>query len=85
MDSTPIGEFDANRPSQKAAGQREPFKAPGIAVLAVDDTPMNLKVVTKLLRGTEIAVERDMVAEPRPEHHACQTRPVPRTRRRYVG
>ncbi len=57
MDSTPIGEFDANRPSQKAAGQREPFKAPGIAVLAVDDTPMNLKVVTKLLRDTEIAVE----------------------------
>ena len=27
------------------------------AVLAVDDTPMNLKVVTKLLRDTEIAVE----------------------------
>ena len=57
VDSTPIGEFDMNKPSSKAAPQHEAFKAPGVAVLAVDDTPMNLKVVTNLLRNTEIAVE----------------------------
>ena len=57
VDSTPIGEFDVNKPPSKAAAQHEAFKAPGIAVLAVDDTPMNLKVVTKLLRDTEIAVD----------------------------
>ena len=57
VDSTPIGEFDMSKPSSKAIPQHEAFKAPGVAVLAVDDTPMNLKVVTKLLRDTEIAVE----------------------------
>ena len=57
VDSTPIGEFDVNNPPTKADVQHEAFKAPGMAVLAVDDTPMNLKVVTKLLRDTEIAVD----------------------------
>lgn len=57
VDSTPIGETDVSKPSSKVVAQHEAFKAPGIAVLDVDDTPMNLKVVTKLLRGTEIAVE----------------------------
>ena len=57
VDSTPIGEFDVNNPPSKVVAHQGAFKAPGMAVLAVDDTPMNLKVVTKLLRDTEIAVD----------------------------
>ena len=57
VDSAPIGEFDVSKPSSKAASHHEAYKAPGRTVLAVDDTQMNLKVVTKLLRDTEIAVD----------------------------
>ena len=58
VDESPIGTIDIKRPQQSpAAGYNTSFTAPEIRILAVDDTPMNLMVIKKLLRDTKIMVE----------------------------
>lgn len=57
-DQTPIGKVDPAKTQESGASrQKSNFIAPEIKILAVDDTPMNLMVVKKLLRDTKINVE----------------------------
>ncbi len=58
-DGTPVGEVDLHRPSPDRATPPRSAAAisPGGRVLAVDDTPMNLMVVKKLLRDTPFTVD----------------------------
>ncbi|MBR6090721.1 MAG: response regulator, partial [Anaerolineaceae bacterium] len=57
-DESPIGAVDIKKTQQSpAAGYKTSFTAPEIRILAVDDTPMNLMVIKKLLRDTKIMVE----------------------------
>ena len=57
-DDTPIGEVDLRKTDRSAAPDtRSDFVAPELKILAVDDTPMNLMVVKKLLRDTKATVD----------------------------
>jgi Signal transduction histidine kinase len=57
-DEKPIGEVDLHRTPRAAAVKAESkFEAPGLKILAVDDTPMNLMVLRKLLRDTKAALD----------------------------
>ena len=58
VDATPIGEVElqkAQKPTTSQGG--DSLTVPGVRILAVDDTPMNLMVVKKLLRDTQAVVE----------------------------
>ena len=58
VDESPIGAVDFKKTQQsQSAGYNTSFTAPEIRILAVDDTPMNLMVIKKLLRDTKIMVE----------------------------
>ena len=57
-DAAPVGEVDWRKPDRGInTGTREALDAPDLKILAVDDTPMNLKVVQKLLRDTKAFVD----------------------------
>ena len=57
-DATPIGAVNLKSPEKAAAAEAQPAPAaPEMRVLAVDDTPMNLMVVKKLLRDTAVSVD----------------------------
>ena len=59
----PIGKVDLKRNGRRHEAEtdgtekRRPLIAPGVRVLAVDDTPMNLMVVRKLLRDTQVILD----------------------------
>ena len=58
VDDTPVGSLDLKTVPDKApASQQNRLIAPGLHILAVDDTPMNLMVVKKLLRDSGAVVE----------------------------
>ena len=58
VDDTPVGSLDLKTvPDQAPASQQNRLIASGLRILAVDDTPMNLMVVKKLLRDSEAVVE----------------------------
>ena len=57
-DARPVGAVDLGRRARTPEARRDSaFVAQGARVLAVDDTPMNLMVVKKLLRDTKVAVD----------------------------
>ncbi len=58
-DSNPIGDLDfENRGSRDfQARYQQSFEAPDVKILAVDDNPTNLLVVTKLLRDTKMHID----------------------------
>lgn len=58
VDATPVGEIDLRKAQEaEVVSLVQAVVAPGIRVLAVDDTRMNLRVVQKLLSDTEIEVD----------------------------
>jgi CheY-like chemotaxis protein len=58
VDDTPVGSLDLKTVADKApASQQNRLIASGLHILAVDDTPMNLMVVKKLLRDSGAVVE----------------------------
>lgn len=61
VDKTPIGKWqekDNTEPAEeKRHGYVPAFKAPGLKILYVDDTIVNLKVFKALLKGTKIEVD----------------------------
>ncbi len=58
VDDTPVGSLDLKTVPDKApASQQNRLIASGLHILAVDDTPMNLMVVKKLLRDSGAVVE----------------------------
>ena len=57
-DSTPAGEVNLHRTARDETVRRDSaFAAPKLSILAVDDTPMNLKVLTKLLKDTGVSLD----------------------------
>ena len=57
-DSTPVGEVNLRRTARDETVCRDSaFAAPKLSILAVDDTPMNLKVLTKLLKDTGVSLD----------------------------
>ncbi len=59
-DWTPIGEFNPEQHIHKAPDSRRKqatFTAPGMKLLVVDDTPMNLQVIVGLLKRTKIHID----------------------------
>ena len=58
VDSAPLGWVQLRGTARTAVVKHESaFIAPSVRILAVDDTPMNLMVVKKLLRDTKAAVD----------------------------
>ncbi len=58
VDDSPVGEIDLRKTEAAASpAHRSVFTAPELKILAVDDTPMNLMVVKKLLRDTKAVVD----------------------------
>ena len=58
VDYTPIGEIDFRKKEiDDKSKYKKVIERPGLRILAVDDTPMNLMVVKKLLRDTKSVVE----------------------------
>lgn len=55
-DATPIGEYGTGR-KREVAAYSENCVYPGVKILVVDDTKMNLKVFTALLKKTQIEVD----------------------------
>ena len=57
-DPTPVGEVNLHRTARDETVRRaDAFAAPRLSILAVDDTPMNLKVLTKLLKDTGASLD----------------------------
>jgi CheY-like chemotaxis protein len=57
-DDTPVGSVNLRKTTKPEAADRQGgFVAPEMKILAVDDTPMNLMVVKKLLRETQATVD----------------------------
>ena len=57
-DPTPVGEVNLHRTARDETVRRaDAFAAPRLSILAVDDTPMNLKVLTKLLKDTGVSLD----------------------------
>ena len=57
-DSTPVGEVNLRRTARDETVRRDSaFAAPKLSILAVDDTPMNLKVLAKLLKDTGVSLD----------------------------
>lgn len=58
VDTTPVGTIDLRKTQETEVAPRDhAVVAPGVRILAVDDTRMNLKVVKKLLSNTKIDVD----------------------------
>ncbi len=55
-----VGKLDLEKHSRRGFYERytKRFEAPDARILAVDDNPMNLTVVTKLLRDTKVKVDK---------------------------
>ena len=61
VDPTPVGEVDLHRtPRDETARRENAFAAPKLSILAVDDTPMNLKVLAKLLKDAGVSLDTVM-------------------------
>ncbi len=57
-DPTPVGEVSLHRTARDETVRRaDAFADPRLSILAVDDTPMNLKVLTKLLKDTGASLD----------------------------
>ena len=58
-DWTEIGSFDPlkNHAAPEAGRSRTPFTAPEARILLVDDTPMNLQVISGLLKRTKMRID----------------------------
>ncbi len=58
-DETPIGHIEMlmRQSIDRSVLYHQSFEAPGARILAVDDTPANLMVVTKLLRATQAEID----------------------------
>ena len=57
-DETAVGEFDSRKGQEiSEPSYQKTLENPELKILAVDDTPMNLMVVKKLLRDTGVQVE----------------------------
>ena len=56
-DPTPAGEFKLHDDPGKRDKYKESFHAPNAHILIVDDSKMNLKVATALLKNTQVAVD----------------------------
>ena len=57
-DPTPVSEVNLRRTARDETVRRDSaFAAPKLSILAVDDTPMNLKVLTKLLKDTGVSLD----------------------------
>ncbi|WP_024865794.1 PAS domain-containing hybrid sensor histidine kinase/response regulator [Butyrivibrio sp. FCS014] len=59
-DWAPVGEFDPvphNDEATATRSKRSLFTAPGLSLLVVDDTPMNLQVIAGLLKRTKIHID----------------------------
>ena len=57
-DPTPVGEVNLHRTARDETVRRaDAFADPKLSILAVDDTPMNLKVLTKLLKDTGVSLD----------------------------
>ena len=60
MDWTPIGDYNPGLHMQEASDRRSKhslFTAPGMRLLVVDDTPMNLQVIAGLLKRTKMHID----------------------------
>ena len=57
VDASPVGEVELRQPGAAPAKAADAAEIPAGRVLAVDDTPMNLMVVKKLLRDTKLTVD----------------------------
>ena len=58
VDASPIGKVDLHKSERTdQAKYQSVFEAPSLSILVVDDTPMNLMVVKKLLRDTKAKVD----------------------------
>ena len=60
VDPTPLGQFDPETAGDDSDGRdykSTAFTAPGMRVLIVDDTPMNLQVIEGLLRRTQMEID----------------------------
>ena len=58
VDGTPVGAVDLKKTEKTEVKERQSaYVAPDMKILAVDDTPMNLMVVKKLLRETKAVVD----------------------------
>ncbi len=55
-DAKPAGSFVTHPDASQKAGYRESFHAPSASVLIVDDVTINLKVISALLKDTQISV-----------------------------
>lgn len=57
-DPTPVGEVNLRRTARDETVRRaNAFAAPKLSILAVDDTPMNLKVLAKLLKDSGVSLD----------------------------
>ena len=58
VDEAPVGAVDLKKTARtEVKEEQSAFVAPDMKILAVDDTPMNLMVVKKLLRETKASVD----------------------------
>ena len=59
-DGSPIGKFEATGAAGRATVRKKKtatFTAPDVRLLVVDDTPMNLQVITGLLKGNNLLID----------------------------
>ncbi|MBO4903192.1 MAG: response regulator [Lachnospiraceae bacterium] len=56
-DPAPIGPFHVQLPSPTGHRYKESFRAENARILVVDDVPMNLKLITALLKKTKINID----------------------------
>ena len=59
-DATPAGDIDLEslaHDNPEKRRRKSPFTAPGMRLLVVDDTPINLQVITGLLKRTEMQID----------------------------
>lgn len=60
IDETPVGNIDLMSAAHESHGRsrrQTPFTAPGVNLLLVDDTPMNLQVIVGLLKRTKMHID----------------------------
>ena len=59
LSDVPVGDFDARfmASAMQSGVGRESFRAPSARILIVDDTKMNLTVVVKLLKNTQLQID----------------------------
>ncbi len=60
VDDSPVGDLDPRHSTHDSQGRgrgQSAFTAPGIRILVVDDTPMNLQVIAGLLKRTRMHID----------------------------